>query len=165
VDAIRALKAVLVASIGLFGVMVGYNNLVDYGSNWAFVQHVLSMDTVFPDNAVKSRAITDPTLQKAGYWAIIATEWAIGLLCLAGAWRLFAARRDPRAFVAAKPLAAAGLVLLFLMYYVGFVVVGGEWFTMWQSQIWNGQAKAVMFLTCAMLVLIVLLIPEQESPK
>ena len=44
----------------------------------------------------------------------------------------------------------------------GFVIVGGEWFCMWQSTLWNGQAKAVMFLTCAMLVLIVLLGREDD---
>ena len=106
---IRAIKALLVACIGAFGVLVAYDNVVDYGSNWAFVQHVLSMDTVFPDNALRaSRAITDPGIQRIAYWAIIATEAVFGLLCLAGAWRLYRARHDSRAFVAAKPLAVAG---------------------------------------------------------
>jgi predicted small integral membrane protein len=53
-DSIRAMKSLLVASIGVLGVVVGYDNLIDYGSNWAFVQHVLSMDTVFPDNATRA---------------------------------------------------------------------------------------------------------------
>jgi predicted small integral membrane protein len=162
-DSIRAMKSLLVASIGVLGVVVGYNNLVDYGSNWAFVQHVLSMDTVFPDNATRAtRAITSPSLQRLAYWAIIATEWAFGLLCLAGAWRLFRARHDRRAFIAAKPLAAGGLVLMFLLYFAGFLVVGGEWFSMWQSTVWNGQASAARFLACGMFVLIVLLLPEQD---
>jgi predicted small integral membrane protein len=34
---------------------------------------------------------------------------------------------------------------------------------MWQSTIWNGQAKAVMFVTCSTLVLIVLLVPEEAG--
>ena len=29
-----------------------------------------------------------------------------------------------------------------LLYIVGFLVVAGEWFAMWQSKIWNGQATA-----------------------
>lgn len=86
----------------------------------------------------------------------------MGLLCLAGAWRLWRARRDPAAFIAAKPLAAAGLVLVFLLYYLGFVVIGGEWFSMWQSSIWNGQTKAAMFAGCAMAVLVVLLLREEQ---
>jgi len=115
---IRAIKALLVACIGAFGVLVAYDNVIDYGSNWAFVQHVLSMDTVFPDNALRaSRAITDPGIQRIAYWAIIGTEAVFGLLCLAGAWRLYRARHDGRAFVAAKPLAVAGLALMFVLYF------------------------------------------------
>jgi predicted small integral membrane protein len=161
-NAVRAIKAIFVAAIGLWALVVGYGNLADHGANWAFVQHVLSMDTVFPDNPLKSRAITDPALQRAAYWTIIAVEWLMGFICLAGAWRLFGARRNARTFIAAKALAATGLALVFLLYFIGFVTIGGEWFTMWQSAVWNGQAKAVMFLTCAMLVLIVLLVPEQD---
>jgi predicted small integral membrane protein len=160
---IRTLKAAMVFAVGLWALLIAADNIFDYQSNWLFVQHVLSMDTVFPGNALKWRAITSPTLQTAGYWAIIATEWVMNVLCLGGAWLLWCARRRSDTFVAAKPLAACGLVLIFLLYFVGFVVVGGEWFCMWQSQIWNGQAKAVMFLTCAMLVLIVLLIPEEQT--
>lgn len=160
---IRLLKTSMVFAVGLWALLIAADNLFDYESNWQFVQHVLSMDTVFPDNTLKYRAITNPMLQSIGYWLIIATEWVMSALCLAGASKLFRARRSHAAFIAAKPLAACGLVLVFLLYFMGFVVVGGEWFCMWQSQIWNGQAKAVMFLTCAMLVLIVLLMREEDG--
>lgn len=162
-ETLRIIKAVLVATVGGWALLIAYDNVVDYGSNWAFVQHVLAMDTVFPDNALKSRAITDPTLQKLAYWSIIVTEALIAIVCLWGAWRLSAARHDRRAFIAAKRPAAVGLLLVWLLYYVGFVIVGGEWFSMWQSKIWNGQATAVDFLTCAMFVTIVLLLPEEDA--
>lgn len=160
---IRLLKTSMVFAVGLWALLIAADNVFDYDSNWQFVRHVLSMDTVFPDNALKWRAITSPVLQTVGYWLIIATEWVMAALCLLGGIALFRARRERSAFGAAKPLAAAGLVLVFLLYFVGFVVVGGEWFCMWQSAIWNGQAKAVMFLTCAMLVLIVLLMREEDA--
>jgi predicted small integral membrane protein len=160
---IRLLKALMVSVVGVWALLIAFDNVVDYDSNWQFVQHVLSMDTVFPGNTLKYRAITNPTIQMLGYWLIIATEWLMSALCFAGAWRLFRARSSREAFIAAKPLAACGLVLVFLLYYVGFVVGGGEWFCMWQSQIWNGQAKAVMFLTCAMLVLLVVLSREEDD--
>ncbi|MBS0322076.1 MAG: DUF2165 domain-containing protein [Proteobacteria bacterium] len=162
---IRLLKSLMVLAVGLWGLLVGVDNLLDYGSNWQFVRHVLSMDTVFPDNPLKYRAVTNTTLEALGYWGIIAAELAIGLLCVGGAWKLVRARRDVASFNAAKAMAATGLTLLFLLYYVGFVTVGGEWFGMWQSQIWNGQAKAVEFLTCGMLVLIVLLLPESADHR
>jgi predicted small integral membrane protein len=161
---IRMVRALLVACTGAFGVLVAYDNIVDYGSNWAFVQHVLSMDTVFPDNALRAtRAITSIHVQRFAYWIVIATEAVFGILCLAGAWRLFRARRDARSFAAAKPLAIAGLALMFLLYFVGFLLVGGEWLSMWQSNVWNGQAAAVRFLTCGMLVLIVLILPDGDT--
>ena len=162
-ETLRIIKAIMVATVGGWALLIAYDNVVDYGSNWAFVQHVLAMDTVFPDNALKSRAITNPTLQKLAYWAIIVTEGLMAIVCLWGAWRLSAARHDRRAFIAAKRPAAVGLLLVWLLYYVGFVIVGGEWFSMWQSKIWNGQAAAVDFLTCAMFVTIVLLLPEEDA--
>lgn len=160
---IRVLKALMVASVGVWALLIAVDNVIDYDSNWQFIRHVLSMDTVFPDNALKYRAITNPTLQAVGYWLIIATEFVMGLLCLGGAWRLLLARGTRTEFIAAKPMAACGLVIVFLLYFVGFVVIGGEWFSMWQSATWNGQSKAVMFLTCAALVLIVLLIREEDD--
>ena len=47
---IRLVKAVLVAAVALFFTLVAFGNVTDYGSNWLFVQHVLSMDTTFPDS-------------------------------------------------------------------------------------------------------------------
>jgi predicted small integral membrane protein len=160
---LRALKALMVIAVGLWATLVAVDNVLDYDANWHFVQHVLSMDTVFPDNALKYRAITDPTIQRVAYWGIIGCQGAIAILCLAGSWRLLRRVPDRAAFAAAKTPAASGLVLLFFLYYIGFVLIGGEWFSMWQSQIWNGQSKAVMFLSCAMLVLIVLLLPEHPD--
>ena len=52
----------------------------------------------------------------------------------------------------------------FLLYAAGFMVVGGEWFAMWQSEQWNGQEPAFRFLTMIGIVLVVLLLPEQEAP-
>ena len=72
-------------------------------------------------------------------------------------------RSDARSFAAAKPLAVAGLALMFVLYFVGFLLVGGEWLAMWQSSVWNGQAAAVRFLTCGMLVLIVLMLPDGDA--
>lgn len=160
---LRLVKAAMVATVGFWSVLIAWGNVADYASNWAFVQHVLAMDTVFPDNALKSRAITDPTLQKLAYWAIIATQWTMATLCLYGAVRLYRARHDRAAFVAAKVPAALGLLIVWLLYYVGFVAIGGEWFSMWQSSVWNGQSKAVMFVTCSTLALVVLLLPEETA--
>ena len=62
--AIRAAKAATVAAIALFDSLVAFGNLTDYNTNLAFVEHVLSMDAIFPHSAIKYRAITSPTLQR-----------------------------------------------------------------------------------------------------
>ena len=63
----------------------------------------------------------------------------------------------------AKAIAVAGLSLGFLLYAVGFVAVGGEWFAMWQSQIWNGQQKAFEFIGMIGVVLVVLLLSDAAT--
>ena len=161
--ALRIIKSLLVATLGGWALLVAYGNIADYNANWQFVQHVLAMDTVFPDNPMKSRAITDAAIQKLAYWSIIATEWVIGLVCLYAAWTLFRARGNRAAFVAAKVPAAAGVFAIWLLYFVGFVTIGGEWFSMWQSSVWNGQQAAQRILTCAMFVMVVVLLPEESD--
>src|SRR5918994_6470166 len=47
----RYAKILMVLALAAFAFLVTFNNITDYGSNFAFVQHVLSMDTTFPGNA------------------------------------------------------------------------------------------------------------------
>jgi predicted small integral membrane protein len=144
--AIRLVKTAMVASAALFALLVAYNNLADYNSNYEFVRHTLTMDTTFPDNALKGRAITSPTLWALAYWSIILAEAATGLVLAFGAFRLMLALRAPAAvFAAAKPYVVIGVGLGFLVWFTGFMVVGGEWFLMWQSKTWNGQQAAFRF--------------------
>ena len=82
---IRLSKTATVAAIALFASLVAFGNITDYGTNWAFVQHVLSMDTVFPTTTIKYRAIDAPALQTAAYVLIIAAETMTAILCWIGA--------------------------------------------------------------------------------
>ena len=153
--AIRLVKVALVASTALFALLVAYDNVVDYESNYAFVRHTLVMDTTLADNALKDRAITTPALWTVAYWLIIAIEAAVGLLLLAGAVRLAAALRAPtQRFNAAKTLVAMGVGLGFLLWFTGFTVIGGEWFAMWQSKAWNGQDASFRIYLTLLAVLI-----------
>jgi predicted small integral membrane protein len=156
---IRLCKIALVGSVAFFFSLVAYGNITDYDSNWQFVQHVLSMDTTFPNSSLHSRAISDPAVQAGGYWLIIATEVVVAMLLWAGAVRLLAAIGSRR-FDHAKAIAIAGLSLGFLLYAVGFVAVGGEWFAMWQSPIWNGQQKAFEFIGMIGVVLVIVLLSD-----
>jgi predicted small integral membrane protein len=158
----RLCKIVMVLGLAAFALLVTFNNLTDYESNYAFVRHVLSMDTTFPDNAAMYRAITSPALWTAGYWLIIAGEGLTGLLLLFGALRLIGARgAPPEVFDAAKDVVMLGATTGFLVWFVGFMVVGGEWFLMWQSASWNGQEAAFRFYLSILAVLIFVNQPER----
>jgi predicted small integral membrane protein len=121
------------------------------------------MDTVFPSSTLTWRAITSPTLHHVAYALIIFAELLTGALCLCGAWRLWQLRGGTaQAFNFAKQTAVAGLVCGFALWFFGFLVVGGEWFQMWQSQTWNGQEAAFRFIACIGLVLIFLVLKDDE---
>jgi predicted small integral membrane protein len=161
--AVRISKALLVAAIGLLALVIVINNLTDYNANFRYIQHVLSMDTVFVDSQLTWRAIVSPVLQKAIYGMIMATEFAIAVLCLAGAVKLAQALGSSGIdFDQAKTTAIYGLTLAFLFWFVGFMVVAGEWFTMWQSVDWNGQQPAFRFIGCVGFVLLYLSLSDRD---
>jgi predicted small integral membrane protein len=161
--AIRAAKAATVAAIALFASLVTFGNVTDYNTNFAFVEHVLSMDTIFAFSTIKYRAITSPTLHHAAYDLIIAVEAVIAGLCWIGAAALVRRlRADAAAFNRAKTFAVLGLTLGFLLWQVGFMSIGGEWFGMWQSQQWNGVPSAFRFVVTIIAVLIFVAMPDQE---
>lgn len=57
-------------------------------------------------------------------------------------------------------MAVYGLTAGVLLYGVGFLTVGGEWFAMWQSVSWNGQNNAHIFF---MLGAVALVAPERPG--
>ena len=57
----------------------------------------------------------------------------------------------------ARAPAVAEPIIGLLLCMVGFVSIGGEWLTMWQSTTWNGQQTASGFIAMISVVLIVLL--------
>jgi len=160
---IRLAKIALIAAIAAAATLVAFDNIIDYGTNFAFVQHVLTMDTIFPGSAIAHRAITSPALHHAAYWVIIAAEALTALLCWIGAARLLRHRHAPaEAFNRAKAPAVAGLTLGFLTWQFGFMTIGGEWFGMWQSAQWNGAPSAFRFAMVVIAVLIFVALPDGE---
>ncbi|MGB3123725.1 MAG: DUF2165 domain-containing protein [Pseudomonas sp.] len=159
----RYAKIVLTLALAAFATMVAFNNIIDYGSNFAFVKHVLSMDTTFPDNAAMYRSITTPWLWHGAYVLIIFGEALTALLLALGARLLWRSRHTTGAeFNRAKSCATSGLALGFVVWFFGFMVVGGEWFLMWQSHQWNGQDAAFKFYMAIVGVLIFLNQPDSD---
>jgi predicted small integral membrane protein len=163
--ALRLSKIVMCLSLAAFAFLVTFGNITDYGSNYAFVQHVLSMDTTFPGNALMYRAISSPFLWNLAYWLIILGEGITCILFLIASWRLWSVRNgSAAAFNAAKSGVAVAATMGFLVWFLGFMVIGGEWFAMWQSQTWNGQDAAFKFYVTILAVLIFVNQPDHDLP-
>ena len=160
----RLAKIALLAAAAFALLLIVFNNLVDYSSNYVFVQHVLSMDTLSSGEAQAWRALRDPTPADNSYWfhhafyvVIIAWEALSCALIAAGTWRLWQQRATgAAAFNAAKRLAVLGLTVSMLLWLVAFIGIGGEWFLMWQSTAWNGQDAAFRMFACLGIVLVIL---------
>ncbi len=157
---IRLCKTALVAMVALFFILVVFGNVTDYHTNCAIVEHVLAMDTIFPNSMLTWRAITNPRLVTLAYWSIIAWEAATAVILSWATVRLAAASRHHVRFIAAKPLGILGLTFGLLLYGLVITIIGGEWFAMWQSKIWNGLDSAARFMLLDGLVLLALLMPE-----
>jgi predicted small integral membrane protein len=152
---LRLIKIAMIAAIALFFTIVAFDNIISFATNWAYVQHVMSMDTTFHEPAFAGRAITNPVIQRYAYCLIIAWETLTAITCWIGCIVLsLKIKTTNTQFNNAKPIAFTGLFFGFLLYMVGFIIIGGEWFNMWQSATWNGQPTAGLFISLIMFVMI-----------
>lgn len=133
-------KAVLVAAVSFYMTLVVLGNAMDPSANFAYVQHVLAMDTVFPHSTQKWRAITNPELWRLGYVLILVYQTVVAGWLAWAAWKLF--RVPANGWSGARNFASGALVTTMLLWLVPFITIGGEWFQMWQSKDWNGIETA-----------------------
>jgi predicted small integral membrane protein len=156
--------AVLVACNALYIFLVALGNITDYDTNYAFVQHVLSMDTtnfgaaegtgLDPD--VMWRAITDPVIWNVAYIGLIIWESAAAIVLIAACvlWlRAFIVHGN---FDLARTLSSIGLLMIIVLFFAGFITIGGEWFNMWRSTAWNGLDPAFRNSVLAAITLVLI---------
>ena len=161
---LRIAKVLFLAAIAFFYTLVVFNNTTDYGSNYQFVHHVLLMDTTFPGHHGMWRAIHPPLAHTVFYVVIISWQAVTMVLTWIGVVQLARAfRRPAAAFNSAKRFSIIALTLGMLLWFVAFISVGGEWFLMWQSKLWNGQDAAFRMFTVIGIVLILLVLPDTEA--
>lgn len=159
----RIAKVFISFALALCALLVAVDNVIDHDTNFLFVRHVMSLDTLPPEGRLMGRAIHDPAWWQAAYALIIAGEALTGLLFLAGSLRMLGAlRATAGAFAAAKAWSVLGATAGFGVWFLGFTVVGGEWFQMWQSPQWNGQEAAFRFSMTMLAALIFIALPDRE---
>lgn len=152
----RILKSIAACSSALFFTLVVFGNIFDYTINFTAVIHVLSMDTTFKSPEVMGRALTLPLYHHLAYWIIIFTESIAGIALWVGGLGMIARRSQEINYSYFKRLAIFGLFIGFILYFLGFIVIGGEWFCMWQSKEWNAVPTAAIFASMMMLVILFL---------
>ncbi|GGQ08191.1 DUF2165 domain-containing protein [Streptomyces mutabilis] len=149
---------VLTAVLALYIALVAFGNITDFGTNQQFVRHVLAMDTTFKDDDLMWRAITNEGVQDAAYVAIIVWETVSALVLIYATWLWI--RRD---HAAARRMTTYGTLMLMLLFGAGFIGIGGEWFSMWQSADWNGLDAATRIFLISGVVLIVAQLTPGEA--
>lgn len=161
---LRIAKMLLVFAVAVFYSFVVLNNTTDYDSNYQFVRHVLMMDSTFAANRGMWRALNSPAWHTFSYVSIIAWETITMIFCWWGGVNLARALRGTaEAFNHAKRVAITALTCALLMWLVAFLSVGGEWFLMWQSKMWNGQDAAFRMFTVVGLLLLLVAQPDREG--
>lgn len=152
---------IAVAGSGLMTFLIAFSNITDYATNFEFVKHVLSMDTIFENSTVKYRSITHDGFHHAAYIFIIAFETAMAYFFITSTIQMYLQLKgDKEKFNTSKKNAYIGICLGLVLWFVGFTVIGGEWFSMWQSADWNGLDPADRITTFFMLTYLALVVVD-----
>lgn len=160
----RIYRILLSAAAAVHLVLVAFNNLTDYASNLFFVQGVFSMEDIFSYPVNGWRAITTPVLHHAGYVIIILTETAAAVLLITGTVKMISGRRaNDAVFTRGNDLTSKGLLVGLLLWFVAFIIVGGEWFLMWQSEKMNALPTAFNLAILYLLLLIFFMRPLSSA--
>jgi predicted small integral membrane protein len=153
---------VLTLITAAYYLLVALGNITDFGTNQQFVVHVFEMDTTFDDPDVMWRAIDSSAIQNLAYLLIIAWEVLIAAVLVWAFVAWVAALRAGRGYERPRRLSTLGWIMILLLFASGFIVIGGEWFQMWQSQDWNGLDPALQNVVIAGLALIIAHLPSRD---
>jgi predicted small integral membrane protein len=137
---IRYLKIILVLLVGLTGLFFVAGNIANWNVGLDLVGYVLSMEGheiysthIFPP-------VTNTTLVTIAYLLILAGESLVAVLSLKGAWDLWGARKGSADdFNSSKTNAILGTGMAMIVWFGGFIVIGGVLFQMWQTEIGAGS--------------------------
>lgn len=139
---IRILKIVLVLFVGLLALFFAAANIANWASGLETVGYVLGMGGHDYYSNPIFLPITNAFLIAAAFLIIIAGESVVGALSLKGAWDLWRKRKvGADEFDSAKTFAILGCGMAMVVWFGGFMVLGGGLFQMWQSEIGAGSFR------------------------
>ena len=160
---------VVTAINALYILLVAIGNITDFDTNFEFVKHVLAMDTTNFGGApgegldadVMWRAIASPGVHLVAYLLLIVWESVSAVVLLAASARWIGARND-RSFDTPRRLSTVGFLMIVILFFGGFITIGGEWFQMWRSTAWNGLDPAFRNAVLALFGLVLVHLPSPQ---
>ena len=160
---LRIMKILLVLGVAMWGLIGAFGNLADWSGTKDAVAAVTTMST-FEGGSDHWRATSNPVLIFTGALFILLFKAIAGLLCLLGAWRMWAARASGAAdFARAKTLALTGCAVAIFLLFVGFGVIAEVWFELWQSKELHDPVLASAFRYGGMIGLIALFVGMRDD--
>ena len=157
----RVVTSLFILMVAAYYLVVGFDNITDptnpNGSNWPFVQGVISGDGVPADSGFQWRFVQATWFQAVSYGLIVAFETLTGLLLLLAGIKGLRSSADDVRWANAQRWTFAGGFFGLSIFFFGFMVVGGNWFVMYLNSKWNGLEPAFQnsVMTLGMLVLTV----------
>ena len=156
----RVVTSLFVLMVASYYLVVGFDNITNptnpNASNWPFVEGVLSGDGVPADSGFEWRFIDATWFHVISYIGIITMETVTGVvLLIAGILGLRRAGSAP-AWAHAQRWTYVGGILGLTVFMFGFMVIGGNWFVMYQNSKYNGldPASQNIVFTLGMLILV-----------
>lgn len=154
----RVVSSCVTVMSALYFLLVAFDNLTNPGSNWEFVKGVLSGDGMPEGNGFEWREIHATWFAAVVYAVIIAGETAAGALLLHGGVCGLLRRARPAAWDRAQRSVLAGGLVGLLIFFLGFTVIGGNWFAMYLNDKWNGMDPAFQNTVTVLFALVLSLI-------
>lgn len=142
----RLVASLVVLMAAAYYLIVVFDNVTNptnpNGSNWPLVEGVLSGDGTPADNGFEWRFIDANWFQVLAYIGIIAGE-ALAAIGLIGGGILGLRRTgDAMGWERGQRWTLIGATFGLLVFFLGFIVVGGNWFLMYENAKWNGMQPA-----------------------
>ena len=150
----------------LWGLLGGLNNLTDFsGTANNAVKPLISMATTYGNPLQTWRAITAPWAPPVGLAIITTMETLAGVLGVVAILVMLAnIRRTPEDFAKGKAWMILACLCAILVWGVGFLVIGGDWFLAWQGKDTQGvQSGAMIYFTPCALALILAMTHREEA--
>ncbi|MFJ4657620.1 DUF2165 domain-containing protein [Nocardia sp. NPDC088792] len=160
---LRAAVAVLAAITALYYLIVAITNCADPHTNRSGVAAVFSMAATVHNPATDWRAIHNSTVVLIAYILIVFWEFSIALVMTGAtiAW-IRALIRGSDDAIAAK-LASSGWTMVVILFFGGFLTIGGEWFRMWANKEVNASTAALQNFLIAAVGLILVHLPKSPT--